>query len=306
MSRTLGSLKTDQPYGDLIIALSAPGDIVQVILASETSKVTKIAAGEYSFRTASTSSAYTFAGGVSGLIFRSGMQDDYQQAFGSTRAGGAQNLPVGFPQTLVTASAGPSTSAVTLTVQSSVNFFVGQKIIVDTVASGVQEYTYITAIPSGTSITVASLANAHTAFFPISGNVFTTSGPRTGRPPFTGLSQLTPQTSAPAKGINLQQLTVIYAVNTTAITVPTVGLYATQFFNNVAPTVTALIAQATNGLQTAAQTQPYMITVPVPVASQGFIVTSNTICTVELDFTTGGSGSVDVIGFVLGGQYNYD
>lgn len=305
MSRTASRLTSDQPFSDMLLALSPPGDIVQVPIAAETAKVTKIVFGEYSWRTGSASLPYTFAGGVSGLIFRTGLQDDYQQAFGSARAGGAVGLPIGFPQTLVTASTVAGVG-VPLTVMSSVNFSVGQYIAVDTVASGVQEFAQITAIGSGTSITVRSLVNSHTANFPIAGNLFTTSGPRVGRPPFTGMSQLTPQTVAPPKGVNIQQLTVIYAVNTTAITVPTVGLAAIQYFNNAAPTITTLIANATNNLPVAAQAQPYMIPVPVPVAQQGFLVTPNTVVSVEMDFTTGATGSVDVLGFVLNGQYNYD
>lgn len=304
MSRTLSRVTGDQPFSDMIIALSAPGDIQQVIVATETTKITKIAAGEYSFRTQSASVAYTFAAGVSGLIFRGGLQDDYQQAFGSSR-GGSANLPIGWPQTLSTATVAAG-SSVAISVLSSVNFFVGQWLLIDTVASGVQEVAQITAIGSGTSITVGSLAHAHTTPFPIVGNLFTTPGPAVGRPPFTGMTQLTPQTSAPLKGINIKQIAVILAINTTAITVPTVGMYATQFFDVTAPTVTTLITQATNGLPTTASTTPYVIPVPVPVANQGFIITPNTIVTIELDFTTGASGSVDVIGFSLTGQYNYD
>ena len=305
MARTVSRLVADQPFADLVISLSPSGDIIQIPVAAETVKATAIAAGEYSWRTQSASLPYKFAGAASGLIFRLGQQDDYQEAFGSARAGDAVGAPVGFPQTLVTAST-VAGSAVTLTVMSSVNFAVGQFLTVDTVASGVQEFAEITAIGSGTSITVNKLVNAHTANFPIAAGLFTTPGPRIGRPPFTGLSQLTPQTVAPGKGINFQQLNVIIAINATAITVPTVGMYVAQFVNGVAPTITAIIPQATNNLPTAAAAQPYVIPVPVPVANQGFIVTRDTVVSVELDFTTGASGSVDVLGFELYGQYNYN
>jgi hypothetical protein len=302
MARTVSRLVADQPFSDLLIPLSPPGDIITF---GGTVVATKIAFGEYSLRTNQATQAYVLVGGVSGLIFRTGLQDDYQQAFGSSRAGGAQGLPVGFPATLSTGSI-VAGSPVNIAVLSSVNFAVGAFVTIDTVASGVQEFTQITAIPDGTHITVAKIASSHTTPFPITQNLFTTPGPAVGRPPFTGLSQLTPQTSAPAKGINIQQLTVIYAVNTTAITVPTVGMAATQYVNGVAPTITTLITNATNGLATAAAAQPYAIPVPVPVAKQGFIVTPNTLVTVEFDFTTGASGSVDILGFVLAGQYNYD
>jgi hypothetical protein len=302
MSRTVGRLQGDQVFSDMTVALSPPGDIISF---GGTVVATRIAFGEYSWRTNQATQAYTMVGAVSGLIFRTGQQDDYQQAFGSARAGGSQGFPVGWPQTLSTGST-VAGAPVNIAVLSSVNFTVGSFVTVDTVASGFQEFAQITSIPDGTHITVNKLVNAHTTPFPITQNLFTTPGPRTGRPPFTGLSQLTPQTSAPPKGINVQQVAIIYAVNTTAITVPTAGMTATQYVNGVAPTITTLIANATNGLATAAAAQPYVIPIPVPVANQGFIVTPNTVVTVEFDFTTGASGSVDILGFIVTGAYNYD
>lgn len=303
--RTASNFQQDTPSLDGLVALSAGADIVQVPVAAETTKMTKVAAGEFSLRTQSASLPYIFMGGMSGLIFRTGEQDDYQQAFGSARAGGAQGLPIGIPSTLSTAST-VAGSSVNIAVLSSVGFAVGAYAAIDTVASGVQEFAQITAIPDATHITFNKLVSSHTTAFPIAQNLFTTPGPTTGRSPFTGSSQLTPQTAVRAKGIAIKQLNVIYAVNTTAITVPTVGMFATQFPNNSAPVVTTLIAQATNGLAVAAQAQPYTIPVPVPVAQAGFIITPNTIVTVDFEFTTGASGNVDVLGFSLSCAFNYE
>lgn len=305
MSRTQGRLQADLANFDGFVPLLPGADLVQVTLASETSTVHKIASGEYSLRTASTSSAYTFLGGVTGLIYRLGMQDDLQEFFGSARAGGAQGLPIGWPLTYATSSTTAGTS-VSVTVESTVGFVAGQYVLVDTVASTVQEYCQITSITSSTVMVLASMAHAHTAPFPIAANVFTTPAGVSGRPPFTGLSQLTPVTSARPKGIEVTGLIVDYIVNTTAITVPTVGLYATTYAYGAAPSVTTLITQATNGLQVAAATTPYTIPVPVPIANQEFINTSNTFLSVEFDFTTGSSGSVDVLGVYIGVNYNYD
>jgi hypothetical protein len=304
MSRTVANLQADNTYPDMLVPLMPGADVVQVAVSTETSKIIRVAAGQYALQTATASVAYTILGGVTGLVYRTGVQDDYQEAFGSSRAGGALGLPIGWPQTLSTGStvAGQNVS---IPVNSSVNFSVGQKITVD--VGGPQEFTFITSIPDATHIVAASLANSHTTPFPITGNLFTTPGSRTGRPPFTGLSQLTPQTAAPPKGINLKQLTIIYSVTGAAITVPTVGMFATQFSNVVAPVTTTLITQATNGLQTATNAQPYVVPVPVPLANQGFIVTPNTLVGVEFDFTNGTTATaVNVFGFVLTGQYNYD
>ena len=301
MSRTVARLDSDQQYNDAIIPLSGT-DFVNT--SAGASAFTKIAAGEYSLRLTAAATAYVTVTTITGLIYRGGVQSDYQQAFGSSRAGGALGLAVGWPQTISTGSVVAGT-AVSIPVFSSVNFVAGGFITVDTVASGVQEFSQITSIPDGAHI-IATLKNAHTTPFPVTQGIFTTPGPVVGRPPFTGLSQLTPQTSAPAKGINIKQITMIYIVNTANASAPTIGLFATQYPHNAAPTVTTLIAQATNNLQTAFQASQYSVPVPVPVANQGFIVTPNTIVSVEFDITTGAAATVDILGVVITGSYIYN
>jgi hypothetical protein len=304
MSRTQGRIQADLPNTDGYVPLMPGADIFQAVLAAETSAYHKIAAGEYSIRTTSASDAYSIIGGVTGIVYRVGMQDDLQEQFGSARAGGAQGLPVGVPLTLGTSS--PSAgSLVSVTVDSTVGFSAGQAVLVDTVASGVQEYSFVSSITSGTVMVLTTLAHAHTGPFPIAANVFTTPAGVSGRPPFTGLSQLTPVTAPRGKGIAITGVVVDYIVNTTAITVPTVGVYATQVVNGVAVSPTTLLTQATNGLATAAAATPYSIPVALPVASQGFIVTPNTFVSIEFDFTTASTGSVDVLGMAVGVNFNY-
>lgn len=299
MSRTQGIVQGDlaQPDGQIFLFPK------QVILASEASTIHKIAAGEYSQRTSSTSDAYTFVGILEDIL-RVGMQDDLQEAFGSSDAGGAQGLPVGVTQTLATGNI-TAGSAVSVTVKSTVGFQAGNWVLVDTVASTVQEACQIQSITSATVMVLKTVVNSHTAVFPIAQNLFTTPAGVTGRPPYTGMSQLTPVTAPRPKGIRVKGVTVNYAVNTTAITVPTVGLYATSYSYGAAPVVTTLITNATNGLLVGAASEPYSIPVPVPIANRGFTVTPNSVISVEFDFTTGGSGSVDVLGFVLSCDFNY-
>jgi hypothetical protein len=302
MPRTQGTYNQDTPFPDGQIPLSPGADIVQIAGAG-TSAFTRIAAGEYSLRATVASVAYTFIAGVTGLVYRVGVQDDLQENYGSQRAGGANLQPSGVPITLSSGSIVAGTN-VTINVLSTVGFFAGQYVTIDTVASGVQEFTQIVSITSATAMVVAKIVNSHTTPFPVTENIFTTPGSVSGRPPFTGITELTPPSSRP-KGINIKGLSVIYAVNTAAITVPTVGLYATVFPNNVAPTVTTLIPQATNNLPVAFQANPYNIPVPVPIANQGFLVTPSTLVTVEFDFTNG-TGTVDVLGFVLSCSFNYN
>lgn len=299
MSRTQASLESDLPSPDGIIFVSG----LDCVATTGATTATRVAAGNFSLRGAAAAS-YVIAIPVTGILVRTGVQDDVQEFFGSTRAGGAQNLAVGYPQTLSTGSIVAGTN-VTINVLSSVGYTAGQYVVLDTVASGVQEFTQITSVPGGTSIVVARVVNSHTTPFPIAANLFTTPAGATGRPPFAGLSQLTPQTTIRAKGIRIKGVTVIYQVTTTAITVPTFGLFATQYTNGVAPTVTTLITQATNGLATATNAQPYAIPIPVPVANQNFVITPNTEVIGEFDFTNS-TGTVDVFGFAFNCDFNYD
>lgn len=306
MARTVSNLQQDTPSSDGLIPLIPGADIVGVTAGST---FVRLATGEFSVHYAAAAGAVVIIAGVSGLVFRTGEQDDYQQAFGSTRAGGAQGLPVGQPITLMIASSVAGTS-VNLNVFSSVGFSVGAFVTVDTVASGVQEFAQITAIPDATHITVNKLVNAHTGAAtggaPITQNIWTTPGPATGRPPFTGLSQLTPQTSVRPKGISLTSLSVAYLVTGANLTVPTIGLFATQYTNLTAPSTTTLIAQATNNLQTATNAQAYVTNVPVPIANRGFIITPQTSVVVEMDANVGAATTLDVIGMWCTCAFNYE
>jgi len=304
MSRSTGTKSQDTPFPDGMIPL-LPGADILATGASGANALTRIAAGEFSLRATASGGTYVIMGGVSSMVFRTGVQDDALEFFGSLRAGGSQNLAINSPNTLSTGSIVGPGSLVTINVISTVGFSAGQYIVIDTVASGVQEFQQISSITSATAMVVKVLTNSHTNVFPVGANNFTTPYGASGRPPFTGLSQLTPQTVARPKGILIKQLDVAYIVNTTAITVPLVALYATPYVNGVAPVPVALIPSATNGLATAASATPYVIPVPVPVANQSFVVTPDTAVTVEFDFTNG-TGTVDVLGFFLKCSYNYN
>ena len=99
------------------------------------------------------------------------------------------------------------------------------------------------------------------------------------------------------KGMMVLGFDVIYKV-TVALTVATVGVIKTKFVNNVAPVSTNLLAVAANGLQTAIQTQPYVIHVNVPTPS--FIVDPDT----SVLFVLNMSGTADFYGVELYLAYN--
>jgi hypothetical protein len=303
MSRSQGTLSADLPATvDASIGL-LPGDSVAATTGATT--LTRIASGEISLRATAAATAYVIVGMAGGMIYRTGVQDDLQEFFGSARAGGAQGKSVGAITTLSTAST-VAGAPINIAVLSSVNFGVGQYVTIDTVASGVQEFAQITAIPDATHITVNLLVNAHTTPFSIAQNLFTTPAGVTGRPPFSGMSQLTPVTVPRTKGLKFKQLNVVYIVNTAVATAMTVGMTAISYVNGVAPVATTLIPNAANGLATAFAATPYVIPVPVPTANQGYIITPNTAVVVEFDFTTGAGATVDVLGFWLIGDANYN
>ena len=305
--RTQGQFQQDTPFPDGFITLLPGADIVQAggTGSSTYRRIGSAGSGEFSLYASTSTDTYVVMGGASGILYRSGMQDNLQEAFGSSKSGGAQGLPVGVPQTYSTSST-TAGAAVSIPVVSSVGFYAGRTVLVDTVASGVQESALIISIPDGTHIQVASLANAHTTPFPVVENIFSTPASVSGFPPFTGSSQLTPVTSARAKGILINSLTVNYIVGTAAISAETIGLTVMNYANATAPSVTTLISNATNGLATTVQATPHTVTIPVPVANQAFITNPNTAVIVEFDFTLGSSGTLDLLSFVLGCSFNYN
>lgn len=306
MSRTQGRFDNDTPQPDG--QLSIPGTAFVNTSAGATSytRIGSAGSGTYTLHLAASATAYQAVSDATALL-RSGVQDFLQEEFGSNRASyyqGAQGQPIGQPITYATAST-VAGSLVSVTVQSTVGIVAGTTVLVDTVASGVQEYALVTSITSGTVLVVASLKNSHTALFPIAANPFTTPAGVSGIPPFTGSLQLTPVTSARPKGLLIKSLTINYLVGTSNITSPTIGITATSFSESAAPVVTTLLANATNGLIATFQATPHAVTIPVPIANQNFLNVFNTFVNIEFDFTTGTSGTVDIYGATLGVSYNY-
>jgi hypothetical protein len=301
MPRFQRVLNSDTAQPDGMINIS-PLDM-SVIAGGGTATLTRIAAGEISLRITTTTATVVLAA-LSGIVERFGMQDDLQERFGSGIPNGAGGSPIGFPRTLSTATV-TAGSSVNIAVLSSVNFSVGQPVVIDTVASTVQEKQVITAIPDATHITVGTLASGHTTPFPLSAHVFTTPAGVSGSPPYTGVSSLTPVTAARPKGIMIKQITPRYIINTTAATGNTIGVSLIQYTNNVvAPAATALLTNAANGLATAASANPYVTPIPIPVANQNFLINQDSDVTIEWDVTAG--TSIDLLGITVICSVNYN
>lgn len=306
MPRHERRIDVDLGYADGHIFLPVKAaDITTGAGATEVATYNSITTGvATSLATAAT--AYTATVPIGPSIYRYGLQDDLQQQFGSARAGGASGLPTGWPTTLSTSTvtAGTPTS---IPVLSSVNFFVGQFILVDVVASGVQEFTQIVAIADGTHIS-ANLVNGHTTPFIITGNPFTTPAGVSGSPPYTGFSEFSSVVVPRPKGISFKQITPVYAILTAAATVNTIGLVSTTFNNVAATTSVNIIAVAANGLQTAtnAASQAYVTPIPVPVAQQGFQIARNTQYVIQWNITTGAAATAAMFGVWIDVVYNYN
>lgn len=300
MSRTQLRYEGDQAFTDGQLPIPA-SDFVNA--SASAASYSKIAFGEYSLHCAASASAYVAIAGFNAPL-RTGLQDNLQEFYGSNRAGGAQGFPVGQPVTYLNGgiSAG---QLVNVTVQSTIGILANSYVLVDTVASGVQEYVRVVSITSGTVFVAASIANTHASGAPVAANVFTSPASASGTPPFSGLSQLTPLTSPRPKGIKITSLTINYLVGTSNMASQTIGLAAATYVNGVAPTITTLIALAANNLPVAFGATPYSWVIPVPVANQVWLTSFNSIISLEFGFTTGTGGTVDVLGATIGCAFNF-
>lgn len=109
------------------------------------------------------------------------------------------------------------------------------------------------------------------------------------------------------KGVSLQSIDFIYLVGTDALSTNTVGVFAKQDLNAASPVVTTLLAQAANGLPTAAAATRYVQNVAIVQNSQsGFIVTPDTVITVEWDLATDSGGTADIFGVCFNYNFNFD
>jgi hypothetical protein len=175
---------------------------------------------------------------LSGLIYRSGMQDDLQETFGAAR---------------VQFSASQTNSGK---------------------ADGA-------ASPPATFSTPAGV---------------------TGPPPFAGLTEFTPVTSARPEGLQINSITFNYLITTNAATVNTVRVLDFVYANGVAVAVNTLLASGANGLQTAAAATPYSTV--VALTTPAYLTALNHLPVVTWSVSPG-AGGVQIYGVMLNCTYNY-
>lgn len=142
-----------------------------------------------------------------------------------------------------------------------------------------------------------------------------TSGPlglKPGFPPLTAAQMATLgaiQTGAIPKGIQINSVTPIYSVTGLALTLAQIGVTSTKFANNGAITVANLLAKAANGLPTAISGGAAVPYAPVTAMTAPAFTVGSTLgveVLIELDLTTGVTGTARLYGFSVNCSFNFN
>lgn len=131
---------------------------------------------------------------------------------------------------------------------------------------------------------------------------------RTQRPPVPSTAVFGPNDlgTAPtiAKGIQINTINLVYQVLGANLTSATVGMTKTQFASGVAPVVTALVANANNGILLPVAAQPIITAVAVPTLAP--ITTRFTQTLIEVDIVTPAGSTVNLYGLFLDVSFNFN
>lgn len=128
----------------------------------------------------------------------------------------------------------------------------------------------------------------------------------TGRPPFTGNTQITPVAGNRLKGIKLLSMKCIYLVTGAALTGHTLRVDKTVYANNAALAISAILANGANGLQTAIQANPYVTAVALAAGQQIYRVSDLSQYTIEIAPTTQGGGAFRLYGIEVLCEFNFN
>jgi len=127
-----------------------------------------------------------------------------------------------------------------------------------------------------------------------------------GYPPFTGATQLVPPTGPPAKGIQVNSVTVVYQVGVADLSAASLSLNRIVYANNVANAITNIPIAATALPLTAAgdATGPYLAT--RAVTTPAFENTQNSNLELEFAVTLANTGTLRIYGMGLNVSFNYN
>lgn len=118
--------------------------------------------------------------------------------------------------------------------------------------------------------------------------------------------QLQPRTANKVKGVKPLSIKVIELITGAALTTHTARIDKTVFSNNVANSITSVLASGANGLPTAVQANPYVTVINFPVASQIYQVTDLSQIWFEMTVTTAAAGAYRLYGAELTFEYNFN
>lgn len=110
--------------------------------------------------------------------------------------------------------------------------------------------------------------------------------PAASRPPFTGVTNLTPRTGNILKGVKILDFKVCYNILAVNMVALTCRVDKTVYADGVATAVTAVLASAANGLVATFAATPKVKTVSLAAAQQIFRVTDLSALTFEIGAQT--------------------
>jgi hypothetical protein len=128
-------------------------------------------------------------------------------------------------------------------------------------------------------------------------------GPAYGNPPFTGATQLTPNTAFRPKGIQIADVTMVYGITTAAITSQVMTVQQAVFKNTTAVAVTGLTLSTAVALATASTTSPYVT--KIAVSSPAFTVTDLTDLTIENTISIASTAAYNLYGAFVHCSFNF-
>lgn len=117
---------------------------------------------------------------------------------------------------------------------------------------------------------------------------------------------ITPRTAFKVKGFKLIKFDVIYSIGTANLVANTARVDQTQYFNNLAPVTTPVLAVGANGLAIVTQAQPYVTTVVLPLAQQVYRTLADLALWIEIGVQAAGTSVYSLIGIDCNVEFNFN
>jgi hypothetical protein len=125
-------------------------------------------------------------------------------------------------------------------------------------------------------------------------------------PSMNTAQQLQPRTALKVKGVKLLSFDVIYTIGTLALTSQSIRVDQTTFANNVAKSITSVLAAGANGLATATQANPYVTNIPLAAGQQVYRNLVDQQLWIDLTVVSPNTSVYNLYGFDCLVEYNYN